>query len=99
MASKVWSSVEDDLVREHYPTLAATGMLKRGFLADRTREAINRRAYVLGVKFTKHTEMMEAFDAPWPVPTHTLLESLACVQLRKWIYPVAPAQLAARIAA
>lgn len=85
---KAWTLGEDDLIRAQYPLLAASGMLKRGYLADRTGPAINRRAYVLGVKYAKHTEMMEAFETPWPVPTHDLMESLACVQLRKWRYPV-----------
>ena len=94
---KAWTLGEDDWIRQHYPTLAATGMLKRGYLADRTREAINRQAYVMGVKFTKHTEMMEAFDTPWPVPTHDY--TAPDLALRDYSYPVERGPLVARIAA
>ncbi len=85
---KAWTDGERAMIRTHYPTLSAAGMLKRGYLADRTREAINRQAHVMGVKFAKHAGKMDAFETPWPLPTHDLLDSLACVQLRKWRYPV-----------
>jgi hypothetical protein len=94
---KEWAAGEDEMIRKHYPAMAATGMLARGYLADRTREAINRRAYVLGVKFDKHTEKMDQFETPWPMPTMDLNESLDCIRLRNWRGPVSPGLVGGRI--
>ena len=95
---KAWTAGEDALLAKHYPAMGASVMLSRGYLADRTREAINRRAYVLGVKHVRHAEGIERIEMPWPMPTMNGPETQDCIRLRSWRYPVEAGALYWRIA-
>lgn len=88
-----WTWVEDELVRKLYPELGAAKMRSRGILADRTREAINRRAFCLGVSNCANSLRRDNADEPWPMPQHEY--SAADRAFLAWGGPVTRAPLRA----
>ena len=59
--------------------------------ACKTCESARHRAYYARSKAEKGPRTRNAGpkpEQPWPLPTHDILQSLACVQLRKWRGPV-----------
>ncbi len=59
--------------------------------ACKTCESARHRAYYIrrqAERGPRNRGTGRPVEAPWPLPTHDILQSLACVQLRKWRGPV-----------
>lgn len=84
------SPAEDAILAEHYPKGRALACRKHGLM--RTQQAMKTRADKLGIRYPRLCKSkagkVEVVEPLWPLPRHDLLESLACVQLRKWGGPV-----------
>lgn len=61
--------------------------------ADRARHA---KRIAAGIKIDRKRKTSER-EPPWPVPTYTIQDSLACVKLRKWRGPVNHEPMRARL--
>ena len=65
---------------------------KLGFKAAcKSCESARHRAYYIrrqAEKGPRNRGTGRPVEVPWPLPTHDILQSLSCVQLRKWRGPV-----------
>lgn len=88
MRGTKWGAAELATLCKHYPNLGAAGMLRAGYLANRPLGAITKRANILGLVCNVRAQSDAMPESEVPVPRMDLLESLACVQMRKWMGPV-----------
>lgn len=92
---EAWTADEDALLTTHYYGRGAAPC--RVLLPDRSRVAIRRRAYILGLITHTPANKRERSDATWPLPAQDLLEALDCVRLRNWRGPVTHGALRASL--
>lgn len=88
---KGWLPEEDEVIRRPISAVDAAAILGRTPTAVKSRRA--RHGWLGDRK-------VDAEPAGWPVPAMGFGDALACVQMRRWRYPVEPANnLTWRIAA
>lgn len=79
---KAWSADEDAIMERVYRSGGVAAVKAR---TGRGKSSIVARAARLGLTCDRELALAEPLT---PVPRMDLLESLACVQMRKWMGPV-----------
>lgn len=79
-----WTAYELEMLEKHYPNGGAVAVRK---FVNRDRHSIVKKAHKVGIGCDRERQVVDTLSLT-PVPRMDLLESLACIQLRKWGGPV-----------